>query len=175
MITRSQLSEIGFISKTHGISGELNVVVSGGVELEDLSCIILDIDGIYVPFFAEGIRRRGSEGYLLGLDGVESEDDAALLRGKTIYALKEEIDEGVEDEGDGLYAEDMVGFKVESEDGTLTGEVIDVDTSTENVLFIIRTDNDRRILVPVAEDFISEIDADKEIIVFDLPEGLVDL
>ena len=175
MITRSELSEIGSITKTHGINGELNAIIPADVDVESLSCVILEIDGIFVPFFITGLRPKGSEGYLVRLDGVTTEEEAAEFRGKSIYALSREI-ESDEDESDGgLYADDLIGYKVITTDGLLQGEIIDLDTATENVLFIIEEGGGKTCLVPVVDEFISDIDSENKIITLELPKGLLDL
>jgi 16S rRNA processing protein RimM len=57
----------------------------------------------------------------------------------------------------------------------LLGTIEDVNDDTENTLFIIETPTGDSILVPVAMEFISDIDSDKNIVKLDLPEGLSDL
>ncbi len=175
MITRAELSEIGSITKTHGINGELNALIPVDIDFESLSCIVLDIDGIFVPFFITGLRQKGLDGYLIRLDGVTTEEEAAEFRGKTIYALSREI-ESEEDESDGgLYADDLIGYKVVTSDRLLQGEIIDLDTSTENVLFIIEDAGGKTCLVPVVDEFISDINSENKIITLELPKGLLDL
>ncbi len=176
MITRAELTEIGTITKTHGINGELNAVIPADVDLESLSCVVMEIDGIFVPFFISGLRTKGADGYLLKLDDVTTEADAADFRGKTVYALSREIDNS--DDGDddgGLYADDLIGYSVISTDGRLQGEITDLDTSTENVLFVIRDAAGKTCLVPVVDEFIDDIDSDSHKVTLDLPDGLIDL
>ena len=61
MITRDQLIEIGHFNKAHGVNGEVNASLLIDVEhLPGLSCLICDMDGIYVPFFVEAIRPKGA-------------------------------------------------------------------------------------------------------------------
>ncbi|MBD5214469.1 MAG: 16S rRNA processing protein RimM [Bacteroidales bacterium] len=175
MITRTELTEIGSITKTHGINGELNVIIPVDVDLESLSCAVIDIDGIFVPFFMTGVRQKGADGYLIKLDGVTTEEEAVEFRGKTLYALSREVEsEEGGDADNGLYADDLIGYKACSLDGLLQGEIIDLDTSTENILFIIERPEGNTCLVPVVDEFISDIDSDNKIVTFDLPDGLID-
>lgn len=172
MISRSELSEIGHIAKTHGVAGELRFAIPYDIDLEELSCVILDMDGIYVPFFTESIRGVGADSCLVTLDGIDSEDEASELVGKTIYALSRELPESDEE---GLYAEDMLGFSATSTDGLLAGEIVEVDTSTDNVLLVVRTIEGKRVLIPLADELISRLDPEKKEVEFILPEGLLDL
>ena len=67
MITNNELLEIGKFQKTHGLQGELNVVLDQVVEgdfLEGENPVIIDIDGINVPFYPESVRTKGADSYL---------------------------------------------------------------------------------------------------------------
>lgn len=50
-----------------------------------------------------------------------------------------------------------------------------INDATENVLFIISTDKGNDIFIPVADEYIEDIDHDSQKITTDLPSGLVDL
>jgi ribosomal 30S subunit maturation factor RimM len=49
-----------------------------------------------------------------------------------------------------------------------------VDEQTENAIFIVE-DNDKEFMLPATDDLILEFDLDKEVIVMELPEGILDL
>ncbi|MBD5258203.1 MAG: 16S rRNA processing protein RimM [Barnesiella sp.] len=177
MITDNQITEIGRFNQPHGIKGELNALIDEGVALDELSCIVLDMDGIYVPFFMTGLRQRGAMLYLVSIDGITDEQKAATLANKTIYALADEVEQEEDTDGDdGFYAEDFIGFTIQSADGNLKGTITDIDDATDNVLFIVTTDNsDKKYLIPVADEFITAIDVDNRSLTVDLPEGLLEI
>lgn len=176
MITENQITEIGRFNQPHGIKGEINAVISDGAELDDLSCIILDIDGIFVPFFISGVRQRGTHSFLIMIDGIDNEQKAASIANKPIYALSDEIRLTDDDfDEDGFYAEDFIGFEISTPDGELNGTIADIDDSTENVLFIVNADNGKTHLIPVADELITDIDIDNRHITVDLPSGLLEL
>lgn len=175
MITEEQLTEIGRFNQPHGIKGEINAIISDPAEFDDLSCIVLDVDGIFVPFFISGVRQRGVQSYLITVDGIDNERKAMSIANKTIYALSEEIaDDGGDDE-DGFYAEDFIGYSISSNDGVLNGTITDIDDTTENVLFIVTADNGKTHLIPVAEELIAGINTDTRHITVELPSGLLDI
>ncbi len=175
MITEGEITEIGRFNQPHGIKGEINAIISDWVELDDLSCIVLDIDGIFVPFFISGVRQRGAQSYLVTVDGIDNERKAMSIANKTIYALSEEVAEEDSDDEDGFYAEDFIGFGISTDDRALNGTITDVDDSTENVLFIVTADNGKTHLIPVAEELITEIDTDARHITVELPSGLLEI
>lgn len=179
MITLSDIRAVGKLLKPHGISGEIVVQLDVDVDLSEPRCVILDIDGIFVPFFVSNVRPKSSETDLVTIDGITDEKMAAALCGKTLYLLQTDFDSlagGDDEEGDGgFYADDLVGFSVASVDGSLEGKVVAIDTTTENYLFIIETPSGKRVFVPVADEFIALLDPETRRIEFDLPEGLLDL
>ena len=57
----------------------------------------------------------------------------------------------------------------------LLGEVIDVDTTTVNTLFVVEGAEEEELLVPAQEEFIVGIDQKQKLITVELPEGLLNL
>lgn len=190
MILRTELKEIGRLQKPHGINGEINATSPlDAAELAALRCVVLEIEGIFVPFFISSARPKSSQSSLLKIDGIASEAEAAALCPAPFYVLRDDIarleagddgedDEEADEEGDdeGFYAEDLIGYTVESDDGAFSGEIIDLDDSTDNYLFIVRDSAGRRVMLPVADgSMIEEIDPERHHLTLSLPEGLADL
>lgn len=182
MITRAELTEIGRTIKPHGINGEIATVINREIDFNGLQCVVMDIDGIFVPFFIDTVRRRGSESVLVMIDGISDEKAAKELCGKAVYALKcdldamAETDSTVDEEDDegGFYAEDLIGYAITA-DGKSIGEITDIDASTDNLLFIVKSRDDETIYIPVAEEFIIGADHDCHILEMSLPHGLLEL
>ncbi|MDE7180875.1 MAG: ribosome maturation factor RimM [Muribaculaceae bacterium] len=175
MITKEEIVEIGKFQKTHALKGELNAILDVDVDYaEEDYPMIVDVDGIYVPFYVNSIRPKGTETYLISLEGVDSQEDAKEFVNKTIYGLRKDVGEYFETEDLDL-ASDFVGYElVDSEFGKV-GKVIGVDDSTANVLFIVETPDGNTVYVPVAEEFIMNIDDEARRIATSLPEGLINL
>ena len=73
MIHADDIATIGHVTKTHGIDGEMYVIIDDDIQPENLSCLIFDMDGLYVPFFISSSRRRGTDSWLIRLQGINSE------------------------------------------------------------------------------------------------------
>ena len=109
---------------------------------------------------------------LVRLEGVCDEDCAAEFSMQPVYALCSDIPEA--DDEDGFYASDLIGFDIQV-DSMDIGYIADIDESTENVLFVVKKADGASLLIPVADDFIEEIDVDEHVIVMCLPSGLLEL
>ncbi|MDE5827276.1 MAG: hypothetical protein K2H57_06885, partial [Duncaniella sp.] len=71
--------------------------------------------------------------------------------------------------------QDLIGYKVHDVSLGDIGLISGINDATENVLFLITTPDGNEIFVPVADEYIDDVDYDNETITTDLPEGLVDL
>ncbi|MCM1006086.1 MAG: ribosome maturation factor RimM [Prevotella sp.] len=180
MITREQVTIAGEFTKTHGIKGELSALLSVPVEyFEEHPMFICDIDGILVPFFIESIRPKGARSALFKPEDVNNDEKAKLFVGKDIYIIKETYmarDGSLDSEdANGAYADDLIGYTVTDEHSGELGVITDIEDSTANLLFIVRTPQDKTLYIPIAEPFINSINPDTKTVETTLPEGLVNL
>ena len=175
MITRDEIIEIGAFNKPHGINGEISATFDYDIDvISDLDCFITNINGIFVPFFAESVRAKNNCTALIKLDGIDDDKGVKFLVNHTIYAQKStfapaQVDYDVE--SDELPLDFFIGFTIKTSEGETVGEITAVDCATENYLFIV---NDN-IYVPATDDFIIDIDFDNKILEMELPEGIFDL
>ena len=176
MIQREELIAIGHYNKPHGVAGEISATVDVDIDvLQTLTCLVSDIDGIFVPFFINACRPKSAETVLLTIDGIGNEHEASKLVNREIYALKRDFSSASEDvDADGYPLDYLIGFELQDSDGTRVGEIIDVDEQTENAIFIVER-GDSELMVPASDDLIVEFDIDKQLMVMDLPQGLLDL
>jgi 16S rRNA processing protein RimM len=173
MIHRKDVYAIGKFLKPHGIGGEVVFAFTSDVfERTHAPYWVVEMEGILVPFFVESCRRRSSESVLMKFEGVDTEEKLRqLFCGKEGYypvAYADEDAEEVESWDDYLDYE-----VIDATAGTL-GKIVDVDDSTSNVLFVVH-DGEREWLIPVADDYFTDVDEEARCLYVDLPEGLLDL
>ncbi len=176
MIKATELSDIGRTIKPHGINGEIAVTVDNDIDLSTLKCIVFDIEGIFVPFFINSTRLRGSESVLISIDGIVNENQAAMLCPQTIYALNSDIDKNNDDRyHDGLYLSDLIGYTLFDSENNLIGIISDFDDSTQNLLLTINGKNGKKLYIPIADDLIENIDYDNSRLNINIANGLLEL
>ncbi len=172
MITRDEIISIGKFNKTHGINGEISATNNVPMKvLEGCSCIVCDIDGIFVPFFIKDFRSKSQDTVLLTIDDITSDQDAMTLVNKDIYVKRDEYTDIVGDENE-VPIDFFVGFKAVV--NGVEGKIADIDDTTANVLFVIETINGRSILIPAVEDFITDFDSKQRIIKMEVPDELLE-
>lgn len=179
MIKEEQLQPLGRFQRTHGLKGELNALFE--LESDFLAegyPIVIDIDGIFVPFYAESVRPKAANTDLVKLEGVDSEEEAKEMVNKEIYGLKTDVAEFLGcDEDDVTTTADIIGFTVCDAKAGEIGVVDDIDDSTMNTLLIVSSavNPDEKIYIPFVEDFIDEIDIESRTVYVRIPSELLNL
>ncbi len=184
MIEENELIEIGKFFRTHALKGELNAVVED-FDSEILNQgypLIVEIEGIFVPFYAESVRLKGSQGCLIKLEGIDSKERAQEFVNKPILMLRKDVADWMDMDEDELTTEDdLIGYEVYDDKDRFLGKVSDIDSSTANLLLIVNPgEGSDNIYIPFVEEFIERIedpegDDEKGAIYMNLPEGMIDL
>ena len=174
MIKEEDTLIIGKFQKTHALKGELNAIIDIDPEcFVEGKPLIVEIDGILVPFYVDTYRKKGSLSILIKLDGIESEEEARKFVNKDIRMLISDAEKfGLDPYND----EDLIGYIVIDESSSNEiGIIEDIDDSTENVLFIIDNGGDIPLYIPAVDEFISKIDDEEKKVYMNLPVGLIEI
>lgn len=173
MIREEDVYKIGVLTKTHGVSGELSMTFTDDVfDRVDAEYLVCLMDGILVPFFMEEYRFCSQTTVLIKFEDIDSEEQARKMTGVEVYFPKALAEE--DHEGEYAWSGFKGFFVADSEHGDL-GIVANVDDSTMNVLFEIRSSSGRIVLVPATEDLIDDIDYKGRKLYMTLPEGLLNI
>lgn len=163
--------ECGRIVNTHG--------VRGAIKLESWCNTPEDLASLGRIYLCEGegeyrvlkVRRAKVHGgfVLAEIYGIDSIEQAQLLKGSVVYADREDIELS---EGETFIA-DLIGLPViDLESGETLGVVTDVLNLGASDLYELDTANGKR-LIPAVPEFIKEIDLERGIYV-SLIEGMLD-
>ncbi len=168
MIRREEVYKIGRIGRAHGLKGELSVQISDDVfDRVDAEYLVLEIDGIMVPFFMEEYRFKTDETVLIKFEGIDTQERARELTGIDVYFPHSLAEQSEDDE---LSYAQLAGYSViNAADGKAVGEIAYVDEQTINIMFEL-TDG---ALLPASEELIQEVDTTERTVKLLIPEGLV--
>ena len=169
MIRQEEVYRIGRLGKTHGVKGEISFQFDDDIfDSMDADYLVLDIDGILVPFFMEEYRFRSDSLALVKFCDIDTQERASELTGCDVFFPRSLAEKG----DDQLSLASLVGFTiVSSDDGTTVGRITSIDDSTENILFELE---DGR-LIPATDDLITDINTTDRKIIMEIPEGLLAL
>ena len=169
MIKEEEVYKIGRIGKTHGVKGEVSLHFDDDIfDRVDADYLVLEVDGILIPFFMEEYRFRNDTVCLVKFCDIDTQQRAAELTGCEVYfprVLAEEADEEPS-------LNSLVGFQiVDAADGLHIGSIAGIDDSTANLLFELE---DGR-LIPANDDLVTSIDIEKRQITMNIPKGLLEI
>jgi 16S rRNA processing protein RimM len=169
MIRAEEVYKIGRLGKSHGVKGEVSFQIDDDIfDRVDADYLVLDIDGILVPFFMEEYRFRNDSVCLVKFCDIDTQQRAQELTGCDVYfprALAEEAE-------DVPSLASLVGFEiVDASNRKVIGTIADIDDSTVNILF----EMENGMLIPANDDLIEDIDAEQRTITMNIPEGLLDI
>ena len=169
MIRKEEVYKIGRLGKVHGIKGEISFLLDDDVfDRVDADYLVLDVDGILVPFFIDEYRFKTDSNVLMKFDGIDTQERARELTGCDVYFPRALA----ESDEDNLSWAEMIGYSlVDAQSGQKIGTIAAVDDSTINILFELE---DGR-LIPASEELITNIDTQKHQIEINLPEGILEL
>ena len=163
MITNEQVISIGRITRTHGKRGEIQCLTSNEYwDNAEATFLILSINNILVPFRVLDWRGKGSDSLIFQLDRITDEQSALPLIGCQAYMLVSNLNE--EDEILPTW-QSLTGYRVHDTDQGELGTIIHVDETTINTLITLNSKQ----LIPLHEDFIVNIEPDKQLITICLP------
>lgn len=170
MIRKEEVFKIGVLNKPHGVKGEIGFTFTDDVfDRVDCDYLILLLDGILVPFFIEEYRFRSDNVALVKFEGIDTAERARRFANVEVYFPSRYLEE---EEGISSWNY-FVGFRVEDIQHGNLGEIIHVDDSTVNVLFVIQQGN-QEILLPAHEEFIRGLDKKKKLLTVEVPDGLLE-
>lgn len=174
MIRQEEVYRIGKIGKPHGVKGELTLFFDDDVfDRVDAEYLVLNVDGILVPFFMEEWRFKSGETALVKFCDIDTKERASELVGNEVFFPKKLSDRS----DDELTWDEICGFAVVAENhgNTVIGTVASVDDSTINVLLEVETPDGNMVLIPASDDIITEVDAAEKTIKAQIPDGLINL
>ena len=169
MIRAEEVYKIGRLGKAHGVKGEVSFQFDDDIfDRVDADYLVLDIDGILVPFFMEEYRFRNDTVCLVKFCDIDTQQRAQELTGCDVYfprALAEEAEEMSS-------LASLVGFDiVDVSNDNIVGNIVAIDDSTINLLFELEDGT----LIPASDELIEDIDAKQRTIRMNIPEGLLDI
>ena len=162
--------QIGFIQRTHGLKGEVTVVLEAELPEADFNAVFVDVDNRLIPYFIRSLSLQNNRA-LLQLDDVDTLEQARSLVGKSLYLQKTLRPRSGRGE---FYDDEITGFTVTDSASGLLGKVREIIDAGPNKLIAV-DHGDKEVLIPVNGPFIKSINKSRKSISVELPDGFLDL
>lgn len=174
MIRSDAVFKIGHITKHRGLRGEVEMNFTDDCfDTGSADYLVLDMDGIMVPFFWEEYRFKNGETVIVKFADTDTEKQARKLVGHSVYYPKDKV---LTDENAALSSyKTLTGFTVFTANGQKLGTVEHVDDSSCNILLDVADEEGKETMIPYHDDFLIHFDLHNRTLTLELPEGLLDL
>ena len=163
---------IGSILKTRGLKGELQLYVDfDNLDDINITTIFIDMAGKLIPYFVESIKYPQKGIAYLYLEDIDTIEKATPLAKKDVYLPNKLKPKKKKSE---FTLKDLLGFTaVDVNEGEL-GKITAINEYPQQLIAAV-TYKDCEVLFPLNEEIIKGIDVVKNIVLIDLPDGLLDI
>ena len=137
-----------------------------------MESVFVELNQQLVPFFIDDIRPHKANTVRVKFEGVDSEDQAKSMVKKKLFLP---LDFLPDLESQDFYLHEVIGFEIVDRNHGEIGTIADIVESNTNPIFKIDHPNGNEILIPMADDFILNVDKQNRRIEVACPEGLIEL
>ena len=167
------LLQVGIITSTHGVRGEVKVypTTDDPRRFRRLKEVVLDTGREKLNLEIEGVKFF-KQFVILKFKGLDNMNDIEKYRQKSLYVTRKNA---VRLQRDEYFIADLIGLKVQDEDGTELGTVKDVIETGANDVYEVEMADGRSLLLPAIKQCILNVDVEKGMMQVHVLEGLLDL
>ena len=167
-----QLLQVGVITQTHGVHGEVKVfpTTDDPERFLDLEYVFLDTGREKKKLTIQSVKFF-KQFVILKFKGINNINDIEKYKR---CALLVDRENAVELEEDEYFIADMIGMNVFTEDGELFGTLKDVIETGANDVYIINSKKHGEVLIPAIKECILDVNVKEGRMLVHLMEGLID-
>ena len=162
--------KLGKIIDTFSLDGSVKIfstTTNQDIRFKKGKKVYLESEGEYQELTINSYRHT-PKGDILRFDELTNVDEAALLKGKELYVIKnrEDLDEGY------YFFSDLIGcFTISN--GEKVGEVIDIEEYPAQITLKVKANNGKFFFVPFVKAFIKSVNIESKEIDIVLLEGML--
>ena len=167
-----QLLQVGVITQTHGVHGEVKVypTTDDPERFLDLEYVFLDTGREKKKLTIQSVKFF-KQFVILKFKGINNINDIEKYKR---CALLVDRENAVELEEDEYFIADMIGMNVITEDGEIFGTLKDVIETGANDVYIINSKKHGEVLIPAIKECILDVNVKEGRMLVHLMEGLID-
>ena len=166
-----ELLQVGVITSTHGVRGEVKVfpTTDDAARFKQLKHVLLDTGREMKPLEIQGVKFF-KQFVILKFKGIDNINDIERYKRCSLLVERKDAVELKEDE---YFIADMIGIQVETEDGEVFGTLKDVMETGANDVYVIDTEEHGEVLVPAIKECILDVDVENRKMTIHLMDGLI--
>ncbi len=166
------LLQIGVISNTHGVRGEVKVfpTTDDPKRFKKLKQVIMDTGKEQLKLEITEVKFLKNL-VILKFKGIDNINDVEKYKGNGLFVTRENA---VKCEKDEYFIADLIGVKAVTKDGEEIGEIIDVLQTGANDVYIVERPGRKDLLLPAIKECILNVDMKERIMQVFIMPGLDD-
>ena len=167
------LLQVGIITSTHGVRGEVKVypTTDDPRRFRRLKEVVLDTGREKLNLEIEGVKFF-KQYVIVKFKGLDNINNIEKYRQKSLYVTRKNA---VRLQKDEYFIADLIGLKVQDEDGIELGTVKDVIETGANDVYEVEMADGRSLLLPAIKQCILNVDVENGMMQVHVLEGLLDL
>ncbi len=165
-----QFLQVGVISSTHGIRGEVKVfpTTDDPARFKKLKRVLLDTGRGQLELEVQSVKFF-KQFVIVKFKGIDNINEIEQYKGKSLFVPRENA---VRLEKDEYYIADLIGMEIFTEDGRF-GILRDVMETGANEVYIIDSDEYGEVLIPAIRQCILDVDVAENKMKIHLMDGLI--
>ena len=165
-----QFLQVGVISSTHGIRGEVKVfpTTDDPLRFKKLKKVLLDTGREQLELEVQSVKFF-KQFVIVKFKGIDNINDIEKYKGKGLFVPREDAVPLDEDE---YYIADLIGMEVFTEDGRF-GVVKDVMETGANEVYIVESDDHGEVLIPAIRQCGLDVNVEEKKMLVRLLDGLI--
>ena len=166
-----KLLQVGVITSTHGLKGEMKVfpTTDDPLRFKELKTVLLGTEKDYIPVTVERVKFF-KQFVILKLKDFDRIEDVENFRRKSLFVTREQA---VPLEDNEYFIADLIGMEVFLEDGSAFGKIRDVLQTGANDVYVIDSYEHGEVLLPAIHQCVIAVNVEEEKMVIHLLDGLI--
>lgn len=171
-INREDLLQVGAITSTHGIKGEVKVfpTTDDPERYTHLKEVILDTGKELIPLKIQNTKFF-KQFVIVKFKGIDNINDVEKYKGNGLFVTR---DNAVKLEEGEHFIADLIDLKVITDTDEVLGVLTDVLQTGANDVYVVTREDDSEVLIPAIKDCILNVDLEQRTMHIHLLKGLID-
>lgn len=163
--------QVGVITQTHGIRGEVKVfpTTDDASRFKKLKEVIMDTGRERLDMEIEGVKFF-KQYAIVKFKGFDSINDVEKYKGAKLWVTREKAVKLKKDE---YFVADLIGMRVITEDGGTFGILKDVMATGANDVYVVEREDASEVLMPAIRECVRNIDMEQQEITVHIMDGLL--
>ena len=163
--------QVGVITQTHGIKGEVKVfpTTDDVNRFKKLKSVILDNGKQRFAMELEGVKFF-KQYAIIKFKGYDSINDIEKYKGAKLFVTRENAVKLKKDE---YFIADLLGMQVVTETGEAFGTLEDVIQTGANDVYVVKREDGPKVLLPAIKECILKIDMEQNVVTVHIMDGLL--